>query len=235
MAITSLSVTSATAFLTAIRDALVARGVWEATKYLAADSLIVKTTRSDKVFKFFPNGGLQVGDAWTSGATITNGISVNNGIDTLPIGAQLVVTPDVIALITRHTSGPSVLSSYIVKTDGGLNVAIGFCVGSTSTASGALISSGAGTLLSAFPINRLLGIINDGVSYISQPILIAGYRAMEYKGKLLGMKFLGKNSDSTVTHTVSGDHVITAGGFCNENISGTGIQYASIIIENGAI
>lgn len=234
MAVTALNVTSATAYFDSIEAALQAAGLLTSTLYQDATNLILNTQRFPRPLKFFSTNSLHVGDSYASGANLNNPLSLNTAVTGLS-SAQMILTPDVLAFIVRLTTGPTVTVNIFGTLEDGTPVAIGFCFGDASMASAGYIVSNGG-LLAIFPIHALVGILNDGASYIQHSIHVAEFGSKKYRGKIKGVKFVGKTSDVTTTHVAKGNHILTAGGNSSELlVGGTGFLHGSILIENGAI
>lgn len=111
MAIYPLNVTTSTTMRETIVDAFTAAGILTTTHYASGGSCIVTLTHCDKVLRWAFNTSyrwvtLYFGDAWVSGDAVTNSVQVTGIPASTAISqAVLVVTADIVALVTRDSVG----------------------------------------------------------------------------------------------------------------------------------
>lgn len=106
MAIYTLNVSSAALLRESLSAALTTAGVITTNHYDTSENLIVTTTRSNKVIRFLTtNIRTQVfyGDAYTSGTTITNQVTLNTIFSGTTDEAKLIVTDVLLAIGYRNT------------------------------------------------------------------------------------------------------------------------------------
>lgn len=106
MAIYTLNISSAALLRESLSTALTTAGIITTNHYDTSENLIVTTTRSNKVIRFLTTTIRLVvyyGDAYTSGTTITNQVTLNASFSATTDEAKLIVTADLLAIGYRST------------------------------------------------------------------------------------------------------------------------------------
>ena len=230
--ITALNTTTSDTVRETLLAALIDSGVHDTTHYNSGSDLIVTTTRSSKVLKFYIHSSYKrpwtyYGDAWTSGSTITNQVAINvANVDYNATDIRLVVTDKVVLLAARLANG-AIMYHLIGNLDNPTSDEIAW--GWTSGAAGGYlrhIPSANKMQANMYPLP-----MTQGGDY-----LMAEIPCLDASGELIatgvkGLKALyrGKVTDPPVQ--TNGNDAIVAGG----GLTGLSSTYfpLSFIIPNG--
>lgn len=234
MTLYSLDKTSATTMRESTKAALTAAGILTTTHYETGDYLIVTTTRSNKVIKMYfavSRTKWYVGDAYSSGTTITNQVTVCEYGGGTVAEANMVVTDDILYMGWRITANDRTAHALFgrLATTAAEYVALGWV---TNTYEGYPVlrdtSNDASIEISCLR-NTL---ISTGAYYYQHDLVIATAGNVLQANAITGLKALQRPIFTTAQLLVFGDDIVLPGGATN---GATSYFPQNLIIADGNV
>lgn len=121
--------------IASIKSALLAADIVTTIHYEVAPFLIFTSTRSNKVIKIDVTNGVYIGDAYTSGSTVTNQKNIVVPGNILISSGSVIVSPDYLVFALRSSSAINFNAIFGVTDVGGVNVAYGSQSSTTAVSS----------------------------------------------------------------------------------------------------
>ncbi len=234
MAVFSIDISSDAKEIAGILAAITQAGILTTKHYQSSTSLIVTTTRSNKVIrislggKYYPR--IYIGDSWTSGDAINNQVIINEYSSTTSPGEVNVIITDNVFCIGARKSDNTVVFNVIftrLNTDAAEYVALGIVYNATSGNPTLYDTTNAAQIKSA-QLNQI-AISTDGYYYDTDFIVTTAGNVLQSNG-IKGIKSL-LMPPSTAAHYVRyGNDVVIPGGATN---GATSVFPMSILITNG--
>lgn len=116
--------------IASMKESLIAAGAVTTELYTGAWDFIFTSPFSNKVIRICENGTIYIGDAWTSGTTISNQKTVQ-GTGADPVEWAIIVTPDVLAFC--HRGGFVHSTVFCTTVDGTGKYVLAFCSADNSS------------------------------------------------------------------------------------------------------
>lgn len=214
-----------------IKAALQAKGKLTTLYFEDASNLIVLTPYTTKVIRFASTGAIFVGDAWTSGTTITNSKAVNPIQTAFDTASKLTLTEKVLCF-----SGYGVNTSFAIfgktKTDGKEF----FLGGHTSSTQSATIGTSQCDGVPTKPANdfRGLPVLDASNFYYMTDLYLTNASGVLFANPADGLKLIAKTMAITDAEVLSDNGVAIP--CVNVGWNGTSTSYqAAFYIENGAV
>jgi hypothetical protein len=229
MAVYTINISSSTTMRTSLVDALTAAGILTTNHYNASDDLIVTTTRSNKVLRFnFGTSRMTVyyGDAYSSGTTITNQVTVSS-FGSLTAESCVAIITDKLFYIGERSTTSSFSGAVFGRVTSANQEYI--CIGWSSGIVSAVIKDTTNNQ-DAHVLSFVNAAISPSNNYYLVDTPVTGAGSLLLGNSIQGVKLLTRAPVTTQLNINYGDDasVIFTGTRGVTNYFG-----ASILIENG--
>lgn len=232
MAVYSIDISSDSAAIGSILAAITDAGILTTNHYKSSASLIVTTTRSNKVIRInigYKYPRIYIGDSWSSGDAVVNQVIINEYTSpTSAVEVNIIITDNILCIGARN--GTTIVANTIftrLNTDASEYAALGInynTTGGTPT----LRDTTNGAQIKSSQLNQVI-TSTDGYYYDTDFIVTTAGNVLQSNG-IKGIKSLFMPPSTNSHYVRYGNDVVIPGGATN---GATSVFPMSILITNG--